>query len=109
MARTCKEGWETVVEQFHASGVSKTAFAQRRGIPLATLRRWIERAATVPKSGPPPMLPVRAVSATSVLPRPSPQTLRAPWVEVALRDGVVVRCVVGTDVGYVAALVERMR
>ncbi len=109
MGRKCREGWDAVVEEFYRSGLTPAEFSEQRGIPRTTLGRWLARAAAAPQAGPPPMLPVRVVTAATPAPAAPREALRVPLVEVALRDGVVVRCLVGTDVGYVGTLVERLR
>ena len=95
-----------MVEEYRGSGLTTQAFAKVRGIPHTTMRRWIERAGRGPE-GPPALLPVRVVTALAPI-TPGPARGGAP-VEVALREGVVLRLAVGTDVAYVAALVERLR
>jgi transposase-like protein len=80
--RTTPEERARTVARFHASGLSRAAFARRHGLVLSTFIRWLAESRSVPKR------------ATPVLWREIPlgATMGSAWaVEVENGQGVKVR------------------
>ncbi len=98
-----REYWVAAVEEFERSKLTQDSFASRRGVPVTTLRSWIyklrrERKASVS------LVPVRVIASTA----PAAREADTAVIEVGLRTGVQVRFSAGTDLEYVAALVQRL-
>jgi len=108
MSSRGREYWVATVAEFERSGLTQAAFAQRRGLGLATLRSWIyklrrERAASVS------FVPVRVIASTAPTARGGEAAAAGvPTLEVELRSGVRLRLASGTDIEYVAALAARL-
>lgn len=96
-----KEKWVEVVEEYERSGLTQAEFVTRRGVALSTLQSWLRRS-RAQRPGPVRLLPVE------VAPTPPPAKGSAP-VEVVVPSGVRLYVAPGTDVGYVAQLVEALR
>ena len=103
MRRRGREFWTKVVDDYEAtSGESHAEFAARHGVEKATFERWLyllrgerpERAAERKVR----LLPVRVAVGHG-----------EPHVLVKLGGGLGLRVAVGTDPGYVAALVAALR
>ena len=103
MFRRGREHWVATVAEFERSKLTQEGFAQRRGIAVTTLRSWIyklkrERKASVS------LVPVRVIASTAPLARRADAT----QIEVELKTGVRLQFPSGTDLDYVAALVQRL-
>ena len=90
--------WERLVGEFERSGLTQADFAERRGVLVGTLRYWIyklrgETRAAEPKSV--ELVPVRVASSA----------VRHFEAQVA---GVGFRFEVGTEPGYVAAVLREL-
>jgi len=70
-----------------------------------SLRRWIRRADAPPELGVASILPVCVTPAPAAL---VSSVDDASLVEIVRNDGIRVRFAVGTDVSYIATLIERM-
>jgi transposase len=94
--------WVRIAEQFEHSGLTQKQFAQRQGLPLSTVQSWVyrRRRQMAAPSGPPVrLLPVEMAA---------PAVSSAGKVEVLTVRGVRVSFAMGTDVSYVARLVEAL-
>ncbi|MGZ3458765.1 MAG: IS66 family insertion sequence element accessory protein TnpA [Archangium sp.] len=100
-----REKWVEVVEEYERSGLTQAEFVARRGVALSTLQSWLRRW-RAQRSGPVRLLPVE-VAPTS-LPAKTAVEVSAP-LEVVVPGGVRLCVAPGTDVGYVAKLVEALR
>ena|SRR5258705_11585238 len=103
MFRRGREHWVATVAEFERSELTQEGFARRRGIEVMTLRSWIyklrrERKASVS------LVPVRVIASTAPLARGADAT----EIEVELKTGIHLRFSSGTDLDYVAALVQRL-
>ena len=98
-ARRSQADWAKLISDFTATGGSPAAFCARRSIKLPTFNWWRShlRATRAPAPAV-ELVPVAVVDAEPA----------AASVVVALAD-VEVRVTTGTDVRYVAALVEALR
>jgi transposase-like protein len=96
-----REKWVEVVEEYERSGLTQAEFVARRGVALSTLQSWLRRW-RAQRPGPVRLLPVE------VAPTPPPAKGSAP-LEVVVPGGVRLCIASGTDVGYVARLVEALR
>jgi transposase-like protein len=100
-----REKWVEVVEEYERSGLTQAEFVARRGVALSTLQSWLRRW-RAQRPGAVRLLPVE------VEPTPGPEKAAlegsAP-LEVVLPRGVRLCVAPGTDVGYVAQLVEALR
>lgn len=95
--RRNRETWKALVAEYRASGVSAAEFARRRGLNVGTLRWWCTELR-------------EAAQAVEFLAVHAPS--RAPVARALLEavvGAVVVRFEAGTDVEYVAMLLERLR
>lgn len=102
--RRTKAWWQTTVARWRRSGKTADEFAAREGVTANTLRWWSSRLGhdTRAEHGLPAGKPIEiAVPAGAV-------RTRGGVVEVEVGDAVV-RCDVGTDVAYVAAVVRTLR
>lgn len=90
-----------LLTEYEASGLEQKEFCAKHDVSLNTLQYWLYRKSK--KSGSvsgstTKFLPVTVVSS------PAPKARVGEVVELALRSGVVMRFVVGTDSRYVAEL-----
>jgi hypothetical protein len=76
----------SIVTEFHASGLSRRAFAKRQNLTEASLSRWLRSAPALAESAP---RFVRVVAPASVAP--------PAWFELALPDGRRLRIPAGCD------------
>ena len=75
-----------MVEQFRRSGLTRAAFSQQYGVPLATLNWWLAKAKHAAR------LPAPVVFREVKL-APPPTTPSNPWaMEVVAPSGLTVRC-----------------
>lgn len=102
MGRKAREDRSKIVDEYERSGLTQQEFAERRGIPVSTLRSWIYRGRTAvgPTTTAPRLLPVTVV----VPPGPSAPD-RGHLLELAIGDRIVLRFPAGTDARYLAELV----
>jgi len=74
-----------MIEQFRRSGLTRAAFCQQRGIPLATLSWWLAKAKRTSH------LPVPVVFSEVMLP-PAAGAATSAWaMEIVRPDGLVIR------------------
>jgi hypothetical protein len=100
-ARRSEADWAKLISEFTATGGSPAGFCARRRIEPSTFGWWrwrLRDAVKAPAAQAIELVPVAVVDAESAA---------APIV-IALAD-VEVRVTTGTDVRYVAALVEALR
>ena len=100
-----REFWVATVAEFERSELTQEGFAQRRRIPVTTLRTWIyklrrEQKATVS------LLPVRVVASTAPVARDPAAASGA--IEIELKTGVRLRLSTAVDLDYVVALAQRL-
>ena len=75
-----------MIEQFRRSGLTRAAFSQQHGIPLATLSWWLKKTKRAPN------LPVPVVFSEVMLP-PAPAAAITTWaIEFVRPDGLIIRC-----------------
>ena len=84
-----------LIQAYRQSGLTQRAFAQREGIKFHTFTTWLARAR--------PAAPTKVAFAEVAVKRAAPPM---GMIEVALRDGTVVR---GNHPDQVVAVVERLR
>jgi len=96
-----REKWVEVVEEYERSGLTQAEYVARRGVALSTLQAWL-RKWRAQRPGPVRLLPVE------VAPTPPPGK-GSGGLEVVVPSGVRLYVAPGTDVGYVAQLVEALR
>ena len=106
--RYAREIWVQVVGQFEQSGLTQEAFAERRNIPVATLRSWIyrlrrERA----EAEGPAILPVRVIASTA--PSARQWEAEAAAIEVELGEPLRLRFAASTAPATIAELVSLLR
>jgi transposase-like protein len=104
-AQQQREKWVEVVEEYERSGLTQAEFVARRGVALSTLQSWLRRW-RAQRTGPVRLLPVE-VAPTQ--PSAKLATESSAPLEVIVPGGVRLAVVPGTDVGYVAQLVEALR
>ena len=95
-----REKWVEVVEEYERSGLTQTAFAQQRAVALSTLQSWLRRKRQQQAPERMRLLPVQVAAAGP------PVRARDVPLEVMLPSGVRLAVTPGTDVGYVARLVQ---
>lgn len=100
-----REKWVEVVEEYERSGLTQAEFVERRGVALSTLQSWLRRR-RAQRAGPVRLVPVE-VMPTPPSATPAPEGSTA--LEVVVPGGVRLCIAPGTDVGYVAQLVEALR
>jgi len=106
--RRSRAEWELLVTEMEASGQSVARFSARRGLKPETLQWWrwqLRRASPVAGNARPTirLLPVGMVESAA-----SADVGTPALVEVFLGD-IGVRVPVGTEPGYVAALIAALR
>ena len=85
-ARTTRVQRAQVVERFHQSGLTRSAFARRHGLSAWKLRRWLAEANGGSKPGSPTMM----FGELKLAPAPLPEAVG--WaVEVVGANGVTIR------------------
>ncbi|MCC6786105.1 MAG: IS66 family insertion sequence element accessory protein TnpB [Planctomycetes bacterium] len=99
--------WKRLVGELERSGLSHKEFADRRGVSVATMRRWLYRLRQDHVETAPAILPVRVVASTAPTARDARRD-DAAEVELELPGGRRLRFPTGTDVDYVAALARRL-
>ncbi|WP_095982142.1 IS66 family insertion sequence element accessory protein TnpA [Melittangium boletus] len=103
--RQQREKWIEVVEEYEGSGLTQAQFVAQRGVALSTLQSWLRRR-RAQRTGGVRLLPVEVVPTAS--PVRTDREASAP-LEVELPSGVRLAVAPGTDVKYVAQLVEALR
>jgi hypothetical protein len=100
--RRSRQWWQGTVARWKRSGLTAKVFALREGVAASTLQWWSSRlnCDTRAEHGSPVVKAIEIAVAEG-----APLSSRA--LEIAVAD-VVVRCEVGTDVAYVAALVRAL-
>ena len=102
--RRARQIWIELIRQCEKSGLSAEEFAERREIPVHTLRRWMWQLRRE-NEGEAPVLPVRVIASTAPTRRGSDEVVA---IEVELTDGVRLRFA-GTPVEVVVEVVGRLR
>jgi hypothetical protein len=102
-ARRTREAWSGLVDEFEASGESMQRFCAKHRVQVGRLKWWrwrlrSERSSTGPAK---PVVRLLPVDVVEVAPHP-------PTSLVVAISGVELRVEVGTDVGYVGALVSAL-
>jgi hypothetical protein len=100
-----REKWVEVVEEYERSGLTQAEYVARRGVALSTLQSWLRRS-RAQRTGPVRLLPVEVAPK---LPPTMSATEGSAALEVVIPGGVRLAVAPGTDVGYVAQLVEALR
>ncbi len=100
-----REKWVEVVEEYERSGLTQAEFVARRGVALSTLQSWLRRSREQ-RRGPVRLLPVEVAP---TVPSARTATEGSEALEVVVPGGVRLYVAPGTDVGYVARLVEALR
>jgi hypothetical protein len=101
--RRARAWWQQAVTRWRGSGLTAAQFANRAGVRATTLLWWSSKLGhgTRAEHGSPASAPIE-IAVDEVT------TLSAHFVEVAV-GGAVIRCAVGTDAAYVAALARALR
>ena len=105
MHRRGREFWITAISEFERSKLTHEAFAQRRAVPVETLRSWIYRLRRERQDSV-SLVPVRVIESTPPAVRRSSES--AAELEVELASGVRLRFATSIDLDYVTALAERL-
>jgi hypothetical protein len=100
--RRTKEWWSGTVSRWRRSGQTAAEFATREKLEVGTLRWWSSQLGRDIRAehGPATLVPLEVVVSSAVS--------RELTLEIAV-GAAVVRCEVGADVRYVAALVRALR
>lgn len=104
--RRAREIWVSIIGQFEKSGLTQEAFAEARGIPVATLRSWIYRLRREEEDEEAPILPVRVIPSTAPV---SARPVEAEVIEVELDGRLRLRFPVSTPPSAVAEVVALLR
>jgi hypothetical protein len=105
-AQQQREKWVEVVEEYERSGLTQAEYVARRGVALSTLQSWLRRRRRAQRTGPVRLLPVEVAPTP---PPGKPASEGSTPLEVVVPGGVRLYVAPGTDVGYVAKLVEALR
>lgn len=98
------EEWVGLVAEFRASGMTLKEFAAKHDLPWTTFHYWVYK-----KSKPSTSIPNRVQRFLPVEVVASPALkARGEVIEVALRSGVVLRFVAGTNTRYLAELLAAL-
>ena len=106
--RRARRIWVELIKQYERSGLSTEAFAEKRGIPITTLRWWIWRLRREQAEESTPLLPVRVIASTAPTARQSSDESAVAEVEVALADGLRLRFA-GASSELIVEVVSRLR
>jgi hypothetical protein len=100
--RRTKEWWSGTVSRWRRSGQTAAEFAARERLEVGTLRWWSSRLGrdTRAEHGSATLVPLEVAVTSAVR--------REMALEISVGDAVV-RCEIGTNVTYVAALVRALR
>ncbi len=93
-ARTTRAQRAQVVERFHQSGLTRSVFAQRHGLALWKLCRWLAEANRESTPTPPAMMFGELKLAPSALPEAAGwavELIGANGVKIRLREALAVR------------------
>jgi hypothetical protein len=105
-ARKSRSEWAAIVKAFERSGESHEEFCSKRSLKIGTFRsalyRWRKAEDVAPELA---LVPVEVVDRGGVGTARSAE----PSELAVVVAGVEVRVVVGTDIGYVGALVAELR
>ena len=107
--------WREVVEEWERSGRTREAFASSHGLVVGTLSWWIGRIRRLDREaiGAPAARRASAFLPVKIVSSPQAPAIAEPvgrhHVEIALRDGDVVRVPVGIDAAWAGLLVAAMR
>lgn len=102
--RRAREWWQQAMTRWRGSGLSAEQFAKREGVRTNTLLWWssqLKRGTRAEHGSSTPAAIEIALDEVTTLSTPGS-------VEVAV-GGAVIRCAVGTDAVYVAALARALR
>jgi len=102
--RRARAWWQQAMTRWHGSGLSAEQFAKREGVRTNTLLWWSSQLKRGTRAEHGPSTPAAieiALDEVTTLPT-------AGFVEVAVGD-TVIRCAIGTDAVYVAALARALR
>jgi hypothetical protein len=99
-AQQKREKWVEVVEEYERSGLTQREFAAQRAVALSTLQCWLRRSRAQRTQETMRLLPVQIASAGL------PVSASDTRLEVVLPSGVRLAITPGTDVQYVARLVQ---
>ena len=102
--RRARQIWVELIRQYERSGLSAEEFAEKREIPVHTLRRWMWQLRRE-KDGEAPVLPVRVIASTAPFGRGGDET---GAVEVELTDGIRLRFA-GASIEAVVGVVSGLR
>ena len=100
------DDWRKLIAEFEGSGLSHKDFVAKHDVSLGSFQFWLYKVRRLKRSilgsesesdSGPRFLPVEVVASPAL-------KARAGVVEAALRSGVVLRFVVGTDTRYLAEL-----
>lgn len=102
MRRPGPDEWQRLIEEYRQSGLQQKEFCAKHDLSLSTLQFWLykrsKRSSGLASKSTPAFLPIEVVAS------PAPLARSGEVVEAALRSGLVVRFVVGTDTRYLAEL-----
>ncbi len=119
MERRSRKQWQRLIREFESSRLPAGEFARKTGIPVRSLYWWrwslrresrlAGREGLVART--PRVLPVEVVGSVAAVPLvATPNDARNTLVSIDVGvPGIVVSAAVGTDVGYVAAVVVELR
>ena len=105
--RRARPIWVELIKQYERSGLTTEEFADKRGIPVKTLRWWMWRLRREQAEESTPLLPVRVIASTAPRARRSDESATAE-VEVALADGLQLRFA-GASSELIVEVVSRLR
>jgi hypothetical protein len=101
MVRLGRDAWVRLIAEYEVSGQTQREFAAKQQVKLATLRSWLYALRREGK-------PQRFVPVTVVARAPEPRSSTPGMLELATRQGLVLRFPEGTDPQYLAALLVEL-
>lgn len=105
--RRAREIWVSIIRQFEGSGLTQEEFAEKRGLPVGTLRSWIYKLRREREDSA-PFLPVRVIASTAPLARRADEE-EGGVIEVEVGDALRLRLPPGTPLASIAELVSLLR
>jgi len=105
--RYARDIWLQIIQQFETSGLTQEQYAEKRGIPVGTLRSWIYKVRRQRHEEDTPLLPVRVVASTAPLARQGGD--EAGIIEVAVGSDVRLRFPLHAPASTIAQVVSLLR
>ena len=95
-----RSAWVQAVSDYEVSGLTQEAYADSKGIGVASLRYWIYKL----RRESPRLLPATVVGSAA----PTARCSEGRWIELRLESGAVLRFESGTDPQYLSRLITSL-